>query len=72
VIAVRRHGSQGWQWTRSYSRDGTPRYAVPRRSSWDLRCEERDCPRVAGRMTLRRAPRRRRWRAGQTGVTSTW
>jgi hypothetical protein len=64
LIAMRSHGEYGWQWTRSYARDGSARYTVPRRSTWDLRCEELACARVHGRMSARWVPRRRRWRAG--------
>ncbi|HTB49501.1 MAG TPA: hypothetical protein VK701_00855, partial [Solirubrobacteraceae bacterium] len=63
-----KHGHHGWQWTPTYdARHGTPRYAVPRRSSWDLRCEEAPCVGIGGRMSPRWRPRRRRWRAGGRG-----
>lgn len=61
---MREHPRHGWQWTRTYARDGTARYTVPRRDSWDVRCEEAPCQRIAGRMTPKFARRRARWRAG--------
>jgi hypothetical protein len=61
---MRRHGQHGWQWTRTYTPDGSARYAVPRRSSWDLRCEEAPCAPRQGRMSARWPQRRARWRAG--------
>lgn len=64
LIAMRKHGQNGWQWTLSYKSDGSARYTVPRRATWDLRCEESRCTRVGGRKSARWTPRRRRWRAG--------
>lgn len=61
---MRKYGQHGWQWTLSYTRDGSARYTVPRRPNWDLRCEQAPCARVCGRMKARWAPRRSRWRAG--------
>lgn len=62
---MRRRSQYGWQWTRTFMSDGSARYTVPRRSQWDLRCEESRCARVHGRMSTRWKPRRRRWRAGE-------
>lgn len=63
---MRRHGHHGWQWTPVYdARHGPTGYKLPRRSSWDLRCEEALCAE-----TVRKTPRRKpigeqaRWRAG--------
>ena len=57
LIAMRKHGHHGWQWTPYYSaRHGRARYVVPRRSAWDLRCEEVPPRGVCGRMTQRWRP----------------
>ncbi|HTD57431.1 MAG TPA: hypothetical protein VK672_00925 [Solirubrobacteraceae bacterium] len=60
---MRKHGQSGWQWTLSYGSDGSVHYTVPRRSTWDLRCDEARCLHIGGRMSPRWTPRRRRWRA---------
>jgi hypothetical protein len=65
LMAMRKHGHQGWQWTPTYdARHGTAGYAIPRRYGWDLRCEEAPCTDIGGRMSQRWKPRRGRWRAG--------